>query len=488
VTQDGVRADHGQEDFLRKDSAIMIKRFAVALVALLLALVPVAAFAQTGVTLQTGFQVQNLGTGLATVTVTYYNLSDGAQAATQTDTIPAGGSFTYFGATLKAPTGFKGSVVISADQPIAAIGNVLGTNTDGAKTAGSYNGFSGGASTVSLPILQKGNNGINSFVSVQNTGSTDATVTITYAPAGAGNGNASSESATIKTGAAKIFDQATNTAIGTKFVGSATVVSTNGQPIVATVSQLGTTVIKTQSIYDGFTAGSTTVLLPLIIANNSGIFTGVSVQNAGTAATNITIKFGPNTATGAGTLCATPPDLVQNAVAAGGSLVTLSNNATTAPGGCKYVGSATVTNSAAQPLVATVNQASATTGSTYEGFDPAKASKTISVPLVQANNSNIFSAVQIQNTGTADTSITIKYSANSATGAGVCGAVADVTSTIAGGSSKSFFNNAGLPTAGCKYVGSVTVTSTTQNIVATVNQLQSPGTGDQLTTYNGFNQ
>src|SRR5262245_50665775 len=112
----------------------MKKRLFLVVAAMLLALLPVAAFAQTGVSLQTGFQVQNLGTGTANISITYYN-ADGSLAVggagpnPQVDTIPAGQSKTYVGATITgAPAGFKGSVVISSDQQIAAIGNILGSS------------------------------------------------------------------------------------------------------------------------------------------------------------------------------------------------------------------------------------------------------------------------------------------------------------------------------------------------------------------------
>ena len=468
----------------------MFKRLSVVLVALLLALLPVAAFAQTGVTFQTGFQVQNLGSGTATVTVNYYNADGTLAGPAQTVSIATGGSYTFFGSTMVVPAGFKGSVVISADQPVAAISNVLGTNADGAKTAGSYSGFSGGSTKVSAPIIQRGNSGFATFMAVQNAGTTAATVHVTYSPT-PGNGTASTEDATIAPNASHIFDQEGNNALGTKFVGSATIESTNAQPLVATVVQLGKGAAKTQLTYDAFTAGSPSVLFPLIVANNGGNFTGLSVQNAGTASTQVTVTYTANGATGSGTFCPTPPASVAT-VAPGASLVVLNNDPTLAPGGCKYVGGATVTNSAAQPLVGIVNQlrsaGASSTGSAYEGFNPAAATKLVSAPIVQANNAGFFSAIQVQNTSATPTQITIKYSPNTATGASLCGAVADVTDTLPASGSKSYFNNAGLPTAGCKFVGSVTITSATNNIVATVNQLQAGGIGDQLLTYSAFNQ
>jgi hypothetical protein len=374
-------------------------------------------------------------------------------------------------------------VVVSADQPIAAIGNILGTNADGARHSGSYNGFAGGSTSISLPLIQRNNSGFSTFVSVQNGGNADANVTISYTPGS--DGTATTETATIKPGAAKIFEQETNDALGAKFIGSATVASTNAQPLVATAVQVGKTVSKTQLTYDGFVGGSATVLMPLIQANNSGFFTGLSIQNAGTTATDITVTYAANVATG-GTLCGTPPAQTQAGVAPGGSFVVLNNTGFFA--GCKYIGAATVTNSASQTLVAIVNQLSGQTGSAYEGLNPATATKGLSMPLLFANNSGFFTGVQIQNTGATATSVTLTYGPNTATGANLCGALAAVTRTIQPGASETFFTNVGLPSAGCKYIGSGDVTSTTENVVAIVNELQQPGVGDQLLTYNAFSK
>lgn len=485
---------------------MLLKRLAVAFVALLLALVPFAANAQTGISLQTGFQVQNLGSGPATVTVTYYNLSDGTVATTQTETIAQGGSFTFFGATMKVAAGFKGSVVISADQPIAAVSNVLGTLAVGGANQGSYNGFTAGAATINLPIIQRGNSGIDTFVAVQNAGEVDAAVSISFTPGSfggtvIGNGGVV-KTATIKKGQSFIFDQATDeySGLGTRFVGSAIVTSTNGQPIVSTVSQVGRASSRALSIYDGFTnaAASPTVLLPLIQTRNGPgqTFVGIQVQNAGSTPTKVTITFTGNTQTG----CTTPPAVTSGDIAAGGAFTFLSNSSqfTATPAGCRYVGSATVTNSAGNNLVAVVNQLDDAGvnrgGSSYEGFNPAAATKAVSLPLLQANNAgSIFSGIQIQNTTATQANVNITFSPNTLTSGTLCPAVPAITRQVPANGSITLLTNGptGVVTTNtCRYVGSASVTSD-QNIVAVVNELRGvPATSpaDTLSTYNAFNQ
>jgi hypothetical protein len=494
----------------------MKNRFILMLAAMLLALLPVAAFAQTGVTLQTGFQVQNLGTGTANISITYYNadgtLASGAGVVNpQVDTIPAGQSKTYFQSTITgAPAGFKGSVVISSDQQIAAIGNILGASAPASAAGilqygGSYSGFNAGATTANLPLIQRGNFGFDTFVAVQNAGTADATVTVDYKPAAGAPGSAASESATIKPGAAKIFDQnataAGAPALGTTFVGSAKVTSTNGQAIVATASQVGTGSIKTMLTYDGFGAGAPSILMPLIQGNNFGFSSALGIQNIGTVDTTITVKYSANVAIAQTLpLCGALADATV-AIKAGESANVFNSkgllgNGTQTPGsfadGCAYVGAATITSSPSTNLVGVANQLKTTgiaNGSAYEGFSSTSGTKNLSAPLLFANNAGFFTGFQIQNTGTTPTSITLTYGANTATGTPTpCTAPpAAVTKTIPPGASDTFLTTTGLSAPGCKYIGSGTVTSTTENIIGIVNELQQPTLGDQFLTYNAFN-
>jgi hypothetical protein len=183
-----------------------MKRIAQAIIVIALALMPFLASAQSTVT-GSGFQVQNLNESQpANIVITYYD-ANGGVAATQNQTVPAGGALTFFngqGGTIamSAPSGFRGSVVISSDQPIAAITNLIGTGI-----GESYGGFSSGSGTISVPLVTRNNFGDSTVISVQNTGSADTTVTVTYTPGVAGNAG-QTDTATIKPGASATFSQA----------------------------------------------------------------------------------------------------------------------------------------------------------------------------------------------------------------------------------------------------------------------------------------
>jgi len=442
------------------------------LVAVLLAALVMGASVASAVTYNSGFQVQNLGTGTANISIVYYN-QDGTVATTVNDTIAVSSSKTYFPIAPAAP--FNGSVVISSDQPVVAISNLLG---DSPQYGASTNSFSAGATDVSLPLVMRGNSGFDTWFNVQNVGSSDANCNVSYVPGSAGT--ATTEAKTIKPGAAQTFDQSTNTAMGTKFVGSANV-SCN-QPVVASLMQINTSGFKVLMGYNGFTGGSTTVNMPLIMAKNSGYYTGIQIQNVGTATTNVTVNYSANTA---GSF--TPTANTCNSLAAGASCTRIQLGGQWTG---QYVGSATVTNSAAQPLVAIVNQVcpgglsacSSAVGTASEGFDPSTATNNVSAPLVMANNSGYYTGIQVQNVGTSAVDVTITYGPNSA---GAFAPTADTTTSLAAGASWTVIQTGGAWT-GNSYVGSAQITATGP-IVALVNEINPTAAGDQFFTYNGFN-
>jgi hypothetical protein len=447
----------------------MMKKLGLALVVALLAaafLVP-AASAQS-ITWTSGFQVQNLSSSTASIVVSYYNQNGTKNISDVSDTIAAMSSKTYF--PISANPGFNGSVVVSSDQPVVAIANTLGNSP---QYAASTESFSEGSTSIKLPLIMRNNGGYYTWFNVQNAGSSDASVTVQYVPGSSGSAY-TAPAVTVKPGAAATFSQRDLANLGTKFVGSA-VVSSN-QPIVATVMQVGET-FKNMMGYNGFTAGSATASLPLVMANNGGYYTGYQVQNVGSASATVTINYGQNIA---GTFAPTPDSvtLAPNASAtflqAGGKW-----------GTNKFVGSATVTS--AQPVVAIVNQVKTTgtaVGTAYNGFDPGKATNKVSAPLIMSNNSGYFTGIQVMNVGSAATTITVDYGTNLA---GTYNPPNE-TATIQPGNSYNSIQSGGAWGTN-RYVGSVSVTAggSSDKIVMIVNQIWPAAPGDQFMTYDGFN-
>lgn len=458
----------------------------VAVIALAL-LIPSAVFAggPGGLSYTSGVQVVNLDSGTATVGLTYFDQS-GNIVTTFNDTIAGNSSVTYF--PIHAPVGFNGSLVVSSDKPITAIANTVSTDF---KYGAATNSFSAGSTSISLPLIMCNNSGFNTWFNVQNTGSSTANITINYT-AGS-NGVNGSESTTIEPGASKTFDQAAgsgtkncSTLGNPKFIGSATV--TSDQPVVASVMELNTTTSPTLLGYNSFSGGSTTVVAPLIMANNSGFFTSLNIQNAGGSTTTVTVDYTPNqVANGfepANSTCSNlAPGASCNVLQTGGQWTQ------------QYIGAATVT--ASEDLVVIVNSvrlsggATGPFGASYEGFDPATATSDATAALIMSNNSGYFTSVQVMNVGGgACPSVTIDYSPN------LAGAFQpqDEVFSLAAGANKSILQTGSVPGNGStvnnwgtnKYIGSAEVSAPGCQIVTVMVELGLKK-GDNEFIYNGLN-
>lgn len=418
----------------------------------------------------TGFQVANLSSSAtANISMSFYNAS-GGNAIEVTDTIAAGSSNTYFPLSnpdaVNLPAGFAGSAVISSDQPVAAIVNVLGDGTSGASAVS----FDGGSTTVSLPLIAKNQVNIYStWFHVQNVGTAATNVTVAYA------GTACTETQTgIQPGAAAKFDQATNTCLTNGHVGAATITS-SAEPIVATVIETSANDTGLFA-YNGFTGGSTTVAMPLAQFNNAGYHSGMQIQNIGNAATTVTVNYAP--AGGVGTACTETGSIEPGASKTFGlsafSIAFPAGTTTTCTFGQKFVGSATAT--ADQAMVAIINQTNLSQyASAYNGFNPASATTTVNMPLIMDRNSGFFTGFNVQNVGDASTDVTCTFSGSAVT----------VEATLAAGEA---LNDLQLNKLANGYVGSATCTSTGEPLLAVVNELNLAASTDFLFTYEGVNQ
>lgn len=451
----------------------MRKALRIAAMTLLIAalLVPLGG-ASAQLTYSSAFQLQNLSGNEADITITFYN-QDGTVAATVPDTIAANGSKTYFATTVAGlPDSFTGSAVVLSSEDIRAIHNLTANDMAfGASSAG----YTAGATLLSAPLIMRGNSGFNTWFNVQNAGDSDATVQVTFT-AGSSGSNFTPAPVTIAPGAAHTFDQATMSELGDRFIGSASIESTNGVPIVASVVEVGP---NTLFAYDAFTTGNQETFAPLFMFNNSGYISGFQIQNTDTSnATDVTVTYTPSQA---GVAC-TETQRIQP-----GSSGTFGLAAFTQAGqDCfekngtgRFIGSASVTgNSAGVELVGLLNQlnSAAAKGSAYSTFLPTDAQQCVSLPLLMAKNSGFYTGFSIVNIG-ADTTIDIDYSG------GTTGDENDVA--IASGEALVRSTDAVFAE---RFVGSGTVcgANPTDQLLVVVNELRTTGQGDTFFTYNGF--
>jgi hypothetical protein len=203
--------------------------------------------------------------------------------------------------------------------------------------------------------------------------------------------------------------------------------------------------------YSGFTAGAEEVSLPLLMKGNAGFSTWFNVQNAGSAATNVTVAYSDGVT---GSCTALQP---------GAACTLMQDDEAHATG---WVGSATVT--ADEPVAVTVMQVGATTLFGYSGFTGG--SPEVAMPLINANNAGYITGVQIQNVDSTSTSVTVTYTPS------LAGTECSETKTIAGNSSETFALGAFTASGSCglqTLIGSAEVTANTggNDLVAIVNQL-----------------
>jgi len=158
-------------------------RIAAALVVALAAVMvggPSSTFAAN--TYSTGFQIQNLSNATANVTIAFYPQGSATATASVPTTIGPNAAATYATLPAAVAAGFSGGAVISSDQSVASIVNVIANGN--VAYGASYTGVTAGAKTVLLPLLFKASFGFNTFFSIQNTSSTPASVSITYSGGG----------------------------------------------------------------------------------------------------------------------------------------------------------------------------------------------------------------------------------------------------------------------------------------------------------------
>lgn len=443
-----------------------MKKLGIVIVLALVLAVPVGSAFSQPASYDSCFQVQNLSGTSANIIVNYYEQGNTTAVASPADTVPANGSTTY--CPLSAVTdGFNGSVVIEADQPVAAISNVTG-GAWGAYNA-SYAGFDAGGTTVNLPLLFKDNWGYNTWFNIQNVGLSAATVDIAYTDGTSSNGNV------IQPNLSVTFDQATESHSQAVFAAAVS----SDQPIVVTVMEVGPNSSPMLFGYNGFTTEHANPVMPLVQANNWGYTTGIQVMNTGGSARNVTISFTPSTA---GTAC-TQTQSVPAGQSATFALTAWDagdgNGDNNCVDGETFVGSAEVTDAGTQTLVSIVNQHDfgGNMGASYGAFSPDQASDTVVMPLIMQDNWGYFTGFNVMNVGTASTTVSCAFSGSAYTDGATLAPGEALTSVQYG------------TALGSGYVGSATCTASggDASIIGVVNETLL-GTGqDTFLVYEAFN-
>jgi hypothetical protein len=293
----------------------MVKKIiaVIACIGLLVSLT-VIAYAQSVGQTSTSILVQNLSTSPANLRVDFYDTGGNNTGYKEKSNLCGECSITFDQRRDSGYPGtdtFQGAAIVSADQPVGAVVQVVRTGgSAGVNSYEAYNGLGAPSKSVKAPLILRGivsaGKTWNTTMAIQNTNvSASAQVTVTFTPdPNVRLGNADTQTYTIPPGGTWYLDQSTQTTLGTRFFGSASVVS-NQDVAVAVTS--GTNDGSSLIVYPTFTAGSTTVYLPgamkNILSQGHNYFTSLTIVNLGSAADPapvVTIEYQPQSGTVSG--------------------------------------------------------------------------------------------------------------------------------------------------------------------------------------------
>lgn len=296
--------------------------------------------------------IQNTGSAQANVTLEYRRTGSPNVVKTRSLTIAAGGRATVrqFEDDTDLGSGWIGSIRVSSDQPVATVV----TQSNGSILF-SYNGFSQGSQQMYLPLVMCGNSGWCTGLQAMNVGS--APVTITLKVDGVDRGKVS-----LGPYESKTWYPVPPGNMTSRHVGSAVLEASGGQ-IVAIVNELNSGLNQGMS-YVGFSGGTSTVNLPLVMTNNSYYQVGVQIQNLGPNDVKVQVRAVSNDGVVARDDSVTVP---------GNGSTTLYPAVGSIPGP-RFVGSMTIRGPAGSQLVAIANQITypqqpGDTSAVYNGFN-----------------------------------------------------------------------------------------------------------------------
>ncbi len=453
----------------------------------------------------TGVQLQNVGTGTATVNIESYRTGTNDPAIVKSDNIPQNAAKTFLPNDLTLPAGFQGSAVVSSDQPLNAIVNITnreaaGYGTPGGMAAAQYQGVNSPATELRFPLVKRNRFGKTTTFYIQNAGSQPATANAVFR---IGNDVYNFTTPTIQPGRMVILTPAA-AGVPNNALGSLTV--TSSQPLAGVVSEHGSEnpALELQSTR-GFTPADydTRAYAPIIKNVSFGRFTGLQVQNVSNNPVNITVTY-----RGVGQACVgqTHTNSANNVQpGASATFVHLPG----APGNTMPVNCvASATIDATGNIVAIVNEAFTSDflsgggnggrneSTVYSAFPAKSATNNLNAPLHKENANGKGTGLQVQNVGNNPAQIT-------ATFVGALGTFTTLPQTVPPGAAFNFiamhqkpqlFSGTPIPSnvSGANGNFAVTVTSN-QPIVAIANESVFPFDGSgpvkqDKNNYEAFNR
>ncbi|MEM3554847.1 MAG: hypothetical protein QXU79_03420 [Candidatus Micrarchaeaceae archaeon] len=382
--------------------------------------------AQGGGVWDSSFTVVNLGTSDATVSVTFYaedgtaytppTLGTSTGAVNNPFTLAPGSSVEILlFLTTGLPDG-RYSVVISADQPIAAIANLTNTVYSPPQSpsfSGSYSGFEDvGQTAVYMPAIVEDYYNWNSHVSMQNLTGGDLAITIEFFTEGTNTVCHTEGPTTVKAYSSWHLDVSTLDLANTSCNVNPAVDGYNGSAKVSAAGPIAVVDNQTADIYGmtatyrGFTPDQATnkYFVPALYYLYYNWFSSINIQNVGTVATTVTVDYSDSAADATCDLDPGESCLLINLLETGHDP--------------KFSAVVTADNPAAQLVV--VAQAGTTVESglnqafAYEPFSAG--GTTFGLPLTMDMYYGWFTSFTVQNVGTANVNIQYTYAPDPSVG------------------------------------------------------------------------
>ncbi len=254
-----------------------------------------------GTPFATSITYQNVGSAAAQVQFNFYNEKSNTSVAVVPDPLPPGAGTSLFVGSLTGdealPAGFKGSAVLSANQPIVAtlVQIAQPSSTTLVKNRPLSNGFSSASSSVLLATVLKNTFGYNSVFSIQNADPSNAVdLTLEFIPVSGAAINVTETN--VPVGAAKYYDMGTLPGIPASFNGSVRVTAVRSG--TSTPANIVGSSIEQQTVgvgtyaFEGVTEGATKVSVATALCNVFGdARTSYAVQNDGSADASVTVTY-----------------------------------------------------------------------------------------------------------------------------------------------------------------------------------------------------
>lgn len=276
----------------------MRKSLTVAMVVVLLLTLAVSSVSAAGSpppSLSSGFQLQNRSTTLsADVLIEFYDAS-GAKVHTLPSSIAANASKSFYvPSVLPQPDGRYSIVVNSSEELFALVNQVTSTGAS-PYVAATHSGFTSAeiGSPLYLPWVVASYYNFNSMFAVQNAGTDPTSITVEFYQSGQSTVKKSYSFNNVAVGASVYLDM-TAPPYSTDlagFFGAVKMYSTgNAQPLAAVLNDTNPTGSFLRS-YNAVKSGATQLIAPQVTANYYNFSTGITLQNPGGTAANVTVKF-----------------------------------------------------------------------------------------------------------------------------------------------------------------------------------------------------